>query len=420
MKKFQSVRGMRDILQIEAKSFRDLENCLISVTNQFGFEEIRTPILEDTNLFIKSIGDGTDIVDKEMYTFHDSKNNPISMRPEGTASCARALIEHGISDVINKVWYLGPFFRHERPQKGRYRQFHQFGVEFTGVCGFEADFEIINLASQMWENLNINPTLSINSIGDNEDRKRYIGVLLDYLKKYESDFDDNEKNKLKNNPLRILDTKSKTVKKILEGAPNIKDYLSSESESHFNSLLELLDDNKISYIQDSNLVRGLDYYNRTVFEYLDNTENSQNTICAGGRYDYLFKSLCGKEVPALGFAIGIERLMDYLKTPLSSKDKVQFYIIVLDKKNHLYSQAVAKIIRNISKKFTVIHSYSYKNLKAQLKKADKLSVDYCAIIGNEEREKNICQIKNMDLGKHENISIEKLADYLKDEILIGI
>ena len=161
MKKFQSVRGMRDILQIEAKSFRDLENNLISVTNQFGFEEIKTPILEDTNLFIKSIGDGTDIVEKEMYTFHDSKNNPISMRPEGTASCARALIEHGKSDTINKVWYAGPFFRHERPQKGRYRQFHQFGVEFTGVRSFEADFEIINLANQMWDNLNIKPTLLI-------------------------------------------------------------------------------------------------------------------------------------------------------------------------------------------------------------------------------------------------------------------
>ena len=186
MKKFQSVRGMRDILQIEAKSFRDLENNLISVTNQFGFEEIKTPILEDTNLFIKSIGDGTDIVEKEMYTFNDSKNNPISMRPEGTASCARALIEHGKSDTINKVWYSGPFFRHERPQKGRYRQFHQFGVEFTGVRSFEADFEIISLANQMWDNLNIKPTLLINSIGDSEDRKKYIDVLLEYLKKYVS------------------------------------------------------------------------------------------------------------------------------------------------------------------------------------------------------------------------------------------
>ncbi len=420
MKKFQSVRGMRDILQIEAKSFRDLENSLISITNQFGFEEIKTPILEDTNLFIKSIGDGTDIVDKEMYTFHDSKKNPISMRPEGTASCARALIEHGKSDSINKVWYSGPFFRHERPQKGRYRQFHQFGVEFTGVGGFEADFEIISLASQMWENLNINPTLLINSIGDSEDREKYVLALLEYLKKYESDFSDNEKNKLKNNPLRILDTKNENVKKILEGAPNINDYLSSDSKSHFNSLMELLDDKKISYIKDSNLVRGLDYYNRTVFEYLDNTDNSQNTICAGGRYDYLFKSLCDKDVPALGFAIGIERLMDYLNSPIGNVDKVQFYIIVLDKKNHSYSQTVAKIIRSTSKKFTVLQSYSYKNLKAQLKKADKLLSNYCVIIGNEEQEKNICQIKEMDSGKQENISIENLADYLKEKILIGM
>ena len=420
MKKFQSVRGMRDILQIEAKSFRDLENHLISVTNQFGFEEIKTPILEDTNLFIKSIGDGTDIVEKEMYTFHDSKNNPISMRPEGTASCARALIEHGKSDTINKVWYSGPFFRHERPQKGRYRQFHQFGVEFTGVRSFEADFEIISLANQMWDNLNIKPTLLINSIGDSEDRKKYIGVLVEYLKKYESDFDDNEKNKLKSNPLRILDTKSKKIKKILESAPNINDYLSESAKSHFNYLLELLDEKKISYIQDSNLVRGLDYYNRTVFEYLDNTENSQNTICAGGRYDYLFKSLCDREVPALGFAIGIERLMDYINFSTTNKEKVQFYLIVLDQENHSYSQTVAKIIRSTSEKFTVYHSYSYKNLKTQLKKADKLSSDYCVIIGNEERKKNICQIKKMSSGEQENIYIDKLTDFLKEKIIAGI
>jgi len=420
MKKFQSVRGMRDILQIEAKSFRHLENNLISVTNQFGFEEIKTPILEDTNLFIKSIGDGTDIVEKEMYTFHDSRNNPISMRPEGTASCVRALIEHGKSDIINKVWYSGPFFRHERPQKGRYRQFHQFGVEFTGVGSFEADFEIINLANQIWDSLNIKPTLLINSIGDIEDRKKYIEVLLKYLKKYESDFDDSEKNKLKSNPLRILDTKSKKIKKILESAPNINDYLSGDAKSHFNSLLELLDDKKIPYIQNSNLVRGLDYYNRTVFEYLDNTENSQNTICAGGRYDYLFKSLCDREVPAAGFAIGIERLMDFINFPTTNKHIVQFYLIVLDEENHSYSQTVAKIIRSTSEKFTVLHSYSYKNLKTQLKKADKLSLDYCVIIGNEERKKNICQIKKMNSGEQENICIDKLPDFLKEKIIAGI
>ncbi len=413
MKKFQSVRGMRDILPNEAKSFRDLENCLISSVNQFAFKEIKTPILEDTNLFIKSIGDGTDIVEKEMYTFRDSKNNPISMRPEGTAACARLLIENGLNDSINKIWYSGPFFRHERPQKGRYRQFHQFGVEYTGIISFEADFEIINLASHIWEKLKVNPTLVINSIGDNEDRKKYIDVLVNYLKKYEADFDANEKNKLYNNPLRILDTKNKDTKKILETAPKISDYLSTDSKSHFNKLLEVLNDKDILYVQDDNLVRGLDYYNRTVFEYLDDTDNAQNTICAGGRYDYLFESLCGKKLPALGFAIGIERLLEYTNFVKSNDEEINFYIIVLDNKDYGFSETISKIIRSVSKKYIVSNSYSYKNLKSQLKKADKLSPDYCVIIGNDERKRNMCQLKNMDTGEQENINIDKLAEYLK-------
>ena len=413
MKKFQSVRGMRDILPNEAKSFRDLENCLISSVNQFAFKEIKTPILEDTNLFVKSIGDGTDIVEKEMYTFRDSKDNPISMRPEGTAACARSLIENGLNDSINKIWYSGPFFRHERPQKGRYRQFHQFGVEYTGIISFEADFEIINLASYIWEKLKVNPTLVINSIGDNEDRKKYIDVLVNYLKKYEADFDANEKNKLYNNPLRILDTKNKDTKKILETAPKISDYLSTDSKSHFNKLLEALNDKDILYVQDDNLVRGLDYYNRTVFEYLDDTDNAQNTICAGGRYDYLFESLCGKKLPALGFAIGIERLLEYANFAKSNDEEINFYIIVLDNKDYGYSETISKIIRSVSKKYIVSNSYSYKNLKSQLKKADKLSPDYCVIIGNDERKRNMCQLKNMDTGEQENINIDKLAEYLK-------
>ena len=413
MKKFQSVRGMRDILPNEAKSFRDLENCLISSVNQFAFKEIKTPILEDTNLFVKSIGDGTDIVEKEMYTFRDSKDNPISMRPEGTAACARLLIENGLNDSINKIWYSGPFFRHERPQKGRYRQFHQFGVEYTGIISFEADFEIINLASHIWEKLKVNPTLVINSIGDNEDRKKYIDVLVNYLKKYEADFDANEKNKLYNNPLRILDTKNKDTKKILETAPKISDYLSTDSKSHFNKLLEVLNDKDILYVQDDNLVRGLDYYNRTVFEYLDDTDNAQNTICAGGRYDYLFESLCGKKLPALGFAIGIERLLEYTNFVKSNDEEINFYIIVLDNKDYGFSETISKIIRSVSKKYIVSNSYSYKNLKSQLKKADKLSPDYCVIIGNDERKRNMCQLKNMDTGEQENINIDKLAEYLK-------
>ena len=417
MKKFQSVRGMRDILPNETKSYRDLESKLMSSANQFGFKEIKTPILEDTNLFIKSIGGGTDIVDKEMYSFVDSKKNSISMRPEGTASCARALVEHGLNESINKIWYSGPFFRHERPQKGRYRQFHQFGVEFIGVNSYEADYEIISLANNIWSNLNLNPRLTINSIGDIKDRKNYKEVLLEYLVKYKNDLTESEKHKLKNNPLRLLDTKNKNLKKILEDAPKIGTYLSKESKLHFEKLLESLDNSNITYLKDENLVRGLDYYNRTVFEYLDDTENTQNTICAGGRYDYLFETLCDKKIPALGFAIGIERLIEYADFSNENKDTINFYMIVLDAKDHLYSQEIAQQIRGISKQFIVSNSYNYKNLKSQLKKADKLSADYCVIIGNEESKKNTCQLKNMSSGQQENIHIDKLKNYIKDKIL---
>ena len=417
MKKFQSVRGMRDILPNETKSYRDLESKLMSSANQFGFKEIKTPILEDTNLFIKSIGGGTDIVDKEMYSFVDSKKNSISMRPEGTASCARALVEHGLNESINKIWYSGPFFRHERPQKGRYRQFHQFGVEFIGVNSYEADYEIISLANNIWSNLNLNPRLTINSIGDIKDRKNYKEVLLEYLVKYKNDLTESEKHKLKNNPLRLLDTKNKNLKKILEDAPKIGTYLSKESKLHFEKLLESLDNSNITYLKDENLVRGLDYYNRTVFEYLDDTENTQNTICAGGRYDYLFETLCDKKIPALGFAIGIERLIEYADFSNENKDTINFYMIVLDAKDHLYSQEIAQQIRGISKQFIVSNSYNYKNLKSQLKKADKLSADYCVIIGNEESKKNTCQLKNMSSGQQENIHFDKLKNYIKDKIL---
>ena len=418
MKKYQSVRGMRDILPNESKAFRSLEDKLISSASQYGFQEIKTPILEDTNLFIKSIGGGTDIVEKEMYSFIDSKNNSISMRPEGTASCARALIENGLNDTINKIWYSGPFFRHERPQKGRYRQFHQFGIEFIGVENFEADFEIISLANNMWRNLKINPTLIINSIGDSDDRKKYINVLVEYLKKYEHSFNENEKNKLKLNPLRILDTKNIKTLEILEQAPKINEYISKESKTHFENLLRLLEDNNIEYTKEEKLVRGLDYYNRTVFEYIGSSGNTQNAICAGGRYDFLFENLCDKKLPALGFAIGIERLIEYAKYEEKDDRTKSFYIITLSEKDHLYSLKIANLIRNISKKFIVSSSYSYKNIKSQLKKADKLSSDYCVIIGQEERKNNTCQLKNMNSGDQKNISIDAIEKYIRNKICI--
>ena len=416
MKKFQSVRGMRDILPGESKFFRSLENVLISSAEQFGFNEIKTPILEDTNLFIKSIGGGTDIVEKEMYTFVDAKDNSFSMRPEGTASCARALVEHGLNSTVNKIWYSGPFFRHERPQKGRYRQFHQFGAEFIGVEGYEADVEMISLVNFMWEKLDIKPLLKINTIGDLEDRKKYTSVLLEYFSKYKNDFNENEKDKIKFNPLRLLDSKNDNIKEIIKQAPKITSYISKEAKLHFDNTLNILDKKGISYEQDNKLVRGLDYYNRTVFEYVDENQKSQNTICAGGRYDFLFENLCDKKIPALGFAIGIERLLEYIDYKLDIKKSNIFYFAVMNKDSYLHSENIANIIRNISKNYIVSNSYNYVNLKSQLKKANKLSADYCVIIGDEECNSNTCQIKNMDSGNQDNVSADDIEQYLKNNI----
>ena len=413
MKKFQSVRGMRDILPGESQLFRALENILISSANQYGYEELRTPILEDTNLFIKSIGDGTDIVEKEMYTFTDAKKNSFTMRPEGTASCARALIEHGMNDTVNKIWYSGPFFRHERPQKGRYRQFHQFGAEMIGIEGYQADYEIISLVNYIWMQLNISPTLKINTIGNKDDRKKYIKVLGEYFNKYKSDLSENELKQAQSNPLRILDSKNKNIKEMIEMAPKITKYISKESILHFDNLLNTLEIKNIQYERDEKLVRGLDYYNRTVFEYIDNSLETQNTICAGGRYDSLFESLCDKKIPALGFAIGIERLLEYTSYKIDTNKPSVFYMAVLSEKDYLYSESIANSIRKTSKNYLVSNSYNYTSLKAHLKKANKLSADYCVIIGEEEIKNKCCQIKNMDSGDQENIRVDNIENYIK-------
>ena len=413
MKKFQSVRGMRDILPGESQLFRALENILISSANQYGYKELRTPILEDTNLFIKSIGDGTDIVAKEMYTFTDAKKNSFTMRPEGTASCARALIEHGMNDTVNKIWYSGPFFRHERPQKGRYRQFHQFGAELIGIEGYQADYEIISLVNYIWMQLNISPTLKINTIGNKGDRMKYIKVLGEYFNKYKSDLSENELKQAQSNPLRILDSKNKNIKEMIEMAPKITKYISKESILHFDNLLNTLEIKNIQYERDEKLVRGLDYYNRTVFEYIDNSLETQNTICAGGRYDSLFESLCDKKIPALGFAIGIERLIEYTSHKIDINKPSVFYMAVLSEKDYLYSESIANSIRKTSKNYLVSNSYNYTSLKAHLKKANKLSANYCVIIGEEEIKNKCCQIKNMDSGNQENIRADNIENYIQ-------
>ena len=413
MKKIQSVRGMRDILPSDCKTYRSIENILMSVATQFGYKEIRTPLLEDSELFIKSIGDGTDIVEKEMYTFADSKGNSYSMRPEGTASCARAIIESGTSNTINKLWYCGPFFRHERPQKGRYRQFNQFGAEFTGVQSYEADIEVILLVKHIWEKLKIDPILKINTIGNPDERKKYTENLVQYLEKYRKDLDEDDMHKITKNPLRILDSKKESIKKILIDAPKISSYISKDSNLHFEKFMNGLTENKINYEIDQHLVRGLDYYNRTVFEFIDSTLNTQNTICAGGRYDFLFEKIFNKKVPALGFAIGIERLVEFLNYEINSFENVIFYVAVLRDKDFTYAHKVSSEIRKYSETFSVSIDYSCANLKAQLKKANKSEANYCIIIGENEAVSESIQIKDMNTGNQDNIAFNNVENYIK-------
>ena len=414
MKKIQSVKGMHDILPDTASKLRVLENLLINTSESFGYNEIRTPILENTDLFAKSIGDGTDIVEKEMYTLSDSKDRLISMRPEGTASCVRAVVENGLQDSINRFWYTGPFFRHERPQKGRYRQFHQFGVELFGIPSSEADFEVLNIIVSIFKNLKMkSPKILINSIGDIQDRNKYTAVLVEYLSKYKNDLDKNHLLKLEKNPLRILDSKDKKVMEIISNAPSISQFISKDANEHFENILLLLDKDNIKYEISTNLVRGLDYYNKTVFEITDDEENTQNTICAGGRYDYLFETLGQKSTPAVGFAIGLERFLNYAIDNIENYKNKLVYIICLDQKFKFHAINASDIIRSCKPNIRVVNDFNYSNLKSQLKKANKLSADLSVIIGSEEVNSDSILIKSMDTGDQEKISMPELGNYFK-------
>ena len=397
MKKFQSVRGMRDILPGDSQLFRALEDILISAASQYGYEELRTPILEDTNLFIKSIGDGTDIVEKEMYTFTDAKKNSFTMRPEGTASCARALIEHGMNDTVNKIWYLGPFFRHERPQKGRYRQFHQVGAEVFGASDAKIDAELISITDSLWKSLGINARLEINSLGSKESRSAYRNILTAFFNENISQLDEDSLRRLKTNPLRILDSKNKDLELLI-----LKTYL---------------DNLDIPYEVNPKLVRGLDYYNQTVFEWISNDLGSQGTICGGGRYDGLVEKMGGSPTPAIGFAMGLERialLIQDKKSQIVIK-RCQLYFVTLGDKAQIESMKLSKKILQALPYITLSNDLSMGSLKSQMKKADKSNADFALILGEEELSNNQLSIKPLKgQGVQQSIKLEGIIQHLQE------
>ncbi|MEG3765691.1 histidine--tRNA ligase [Alteromonas sp. 14N.309.X.WAT.G.H12] len=416
-KTIQAIRGMNDCLPDVSGIWQKVESTLRQVVANYGYQEIRTPIVESTDLFKRSIGEVTDIVEKEMYTFEDRNGDSLTLRPEGTASCVRAGNEHGlIYNQQQRLWYMGPMFRHERPQKGRYRQFHQFGVETYGLAGPDIDLEVILLSARIWKAFGISDqvTLEINSLGSNEARQRYKDALVAFLEARIEQLDEDSRRRLKTNPLRVLDSKNPDVQAAIAGAPSLLDYLDDESKQHFSILCERLSHAGIQYQVNPRLVRGLDYYNRTVFEWVTNSLGSQGTVCAGGRYDGLVEQLGGKAAPAVGFAMGMERLV-LLLTTLQSVDNelraADVYITSMGTDN--YAVQVSEMLRDAKPQWRVMMHCGGGNFKKQLKRADKSGALYAVLLGDDEATNNTATVKPLrGDGEQQTVALSSLADTL--------
>lgn len=391
MAKIQAIRGMNDILPDQTPVWQYVESTVRKVLAQYGYQEIRMPIVEQTELFKRSIGEVTDIVEKEMYTFDDRNGDSLTLRPEGTAGCVRAAEEHGLLfNQTRRLWYTGPMFRHERPQKGRYRQFHQIGVECFGMAGPDIDAELLVLTARLWAafGLEDHASLEINSIGTSESRKVYREALVSYLEQFRDQLDEDSKRRLTTNPLRILDSKDPQTRKLLEGAPSLSEYLDDESQRHFEQLKALLDAAGVTYTVNPALVRGLDYYGKTVFEWVTQSLGAQGTICAGGRYDGLVEQLGGKSTVAVGFAMGLERLILLLETlglvPDEVNNAADIYVTAMGDPVIASAMAVADRLRNELPGRVVVTHCGGGSFKSQMKKADRSGARYAVILGENE------------------------------------
>ncbi len=418
MQKIQSIRGMNDLLPGESGFWQYVERVLADVAGLYGYQEIRTPIAEHTALFKRSIGEATDIVEKEMYTFADKGGDSLTLRPENTASCMRAGIEHGLfHNQKQKLWYIGPMFRHERPQKGRYRQFHQFGCEAIGWQGPDVDAELIQLTARLWQQLGLQHIkLELNSIGTAEERHAYRQKLVDYFQPFYDQLDADSQRRLITNPLRIFDSKVESTQQIVADAPQLESSLSDESKSHFAGLCKLLDEAEIHYQINPRLVRGLDYYSLTVFEWVTDQLGAQNAVLAGGRYDGLVEQLGGKPTPGIGFAMGIERLIELLKLSENtvSDYRIQAYVVTDNSEEALGRAAkLAEQLRDQGVN-TVIH-HGGGSFKSQFKKADQSGADIAIVIGEQEIQTGNVSVKPLR-DHNEQISLE-FSDKLADESL---
>ncbi|MBY6032094.1 histidine--tRNA ligase [Marinobacter daepoensis] len=389
--KIQAIRGMNDILPEQTPVWQYVESTVRQVLGQYGYQEIRMPVVEHTELFKRSIGEVTDIVEKEMYTFEDRNGDSLTLRPEGTAGCVRASEEHGLLfNQTRRLWYTGAMFRHERPQKGRYRQFHQIGVECFGMAGPDIDAELLILTARLWKALGLadHARLEINSIGTSASRKVYREALVQYLEQFREQLDEDSKRRLSTNPLRILDSKDPATRDILQGAPSLDDYLDDESRQHYDQLKAMLDAAGVPYTENPALVRGLDYYGKTVFEWITESLGAQGTICAGGRYDGLVEQLGGKSTVAVGFAMGLERLILLLETlglvPDHVNNQADVYVTAMGEQAVVPAMALAETLRNELPGAMVVSHCGGGSFKSQMKKADRSGARYAIILGENE------------------------------------
>ena len=396
MTKIQAVRGMHDILMHETPEWQFVEEYIKNILNRYGYKEIRLPILEKTELFKQTIGDDTDIVSKEMYSFDDKNKTSLTLRPEGTASCVRAGVEHGLFyNKTQRLWYMGPMFRYEKPQKGRQRQFHQLGVEAFGFEGPDVDAEQIMMCHRIWEKLKIkNINLEINTLGSMQSRLNYRKILVEYFTEHKNELDEDSLIRLKKNPLRILDSKNPDMQSLIENAPIIYEYLDSNSNSHFDELKEILDYADIKYNVNQKLVRGLDYYGKTVYEWTTTKLGAQDTVCAGGRYDNLIESHGSSPTPATGFAIGIERLLELIDHQKVTDNSIpHIYLLISGSKSKKHGLFLAEKIRQQSQHIKVLTNCGDSSLKNQFKKADKSGAKIALILGEDELEKEQLTVK---------------------------
>lgn len=422
-RKIQAIRGMNDILPDQSSVWLYLEKTVAEVVKSYGYQQIRFPIVENTDLFKRGVGETTDIVEKEMYTFEDRNGESLTLRPEGTASCVRAADQAGLLfNQVQRLWYTGPMFRYERPQKGRYRQFHQIGVESFGMATADIDAELIVLSARLWQKLGLleHVELQLNTIGLASEREAYKAALVDYLTEFKDQLDEDSQRRLSTNPLRILDSKEEATQAILQGAPSLDAFIGEESQSHFERLQTILKVNKVPYVINRRLVRGLDYYGKTVFEWVTTHLGAQATVCAGGRYDGLVEQLGGKPTPAVGFAMGIERLVLLLETlsliPSEAKFSADVFVVSIGDDAEVASTTLAEQLRETLPGLVVLRHCGGGNFKNQMKKADRSEARFTIILGQDEVEQGVCQVKDMSTGEQQTCAFEDLPAYISGNL----